>query len=82
LAHDDRPNIQFRRKLDEMVDRIGRKYVNALALHNLGDHRSDLHHITSLVIGWPAAIASVISTMNIRRRGSRAADRNGLDWLN
>ena len=43
LAHDDRPDVERCRVLDQMIDRIGGEDIDALALHDFRYGRADFH---------------------------------------
>ena len=47
LAHDDRPNVDRRRELDEMIDRISGENLDALALEDRRD-RCPYFHLYSI----------------------------------
>ena len=43
LAHDDRADVRFRRRLDDGIDRIADQELHALALQDLRDGRRCFH---------------------------------------
>src|SRR5262249_40193591 len=45
LAHDDRPDVRLRGRLDDLVDRIADEELDALGFQNLCDGLGDFHAI-------------------------------------